>query len=82
MLIAQTCNQDISQPGLRFLSAFGDDEKLRTLRQMASMLTAEGFKTFCYPGVGFATRWAMASPAAGIACGFQVMQMFYNPSRA
>ncbi|MEH2214547.1 hypothetical protein [Nostoc sp.] len=52
------------------MSAFGDDEKLRTLRQ-----TAEGFKTFCYPGVGFATRWA-------IACGFQVMQMFYNPSRA
>ncbi|MEH2033285.1 MAG: hypothetical protein V7K67_27300 [Nostoc sp.] len=24
MLIAQTCNQDISQPGLRVLSTFGD----------------------------------------------------------
>jgi len=42
------------------LSAFGDDEKLRTLRQMALMQTAEGFKTFCYPGVGFVTRRAIA----------------------
>jgi hypothetical protein len=33
-----------------FLSDFGDDERLRTLRQKA-----EGFKTFSYPGVGFVT---------------------------
>jgi hypothetical protein len=36
---------------------------------------AEGFKTFCYPSVGFVTKRA-------IACGFLVMQMFYNPSKA
>ncbi|MHC5755760.1 MAG: hypothetical protein ACYTXF_35005 [Nostoc sp.] len=46
MLIAQICNQDISQPGLRFLSAFGDDEKLRTLRQMAEGRRQKVLKLF------------------------------------
>jgi len=51
-------------------------------RKLVLRQTAEGFKTFCYPSVGLVTKTGDPSfspvPFRAIACGFLVMQMFYN----